>query len=202
MRHIQQLVLKNYRSLRNIDLSMSNLNILIGRNGAGKSNFLSFFQLMSDGANENLNRAISAMGGFPLAGYFGQQNPMIEWNITFVDESSDPKHIFYTGELNSSGNGYNIHLEEVSRDPYPKHLEPYKFLSVTDGRIRILNTPQQQTDEAGLENYQELAIAQIRNRTRYPTLAEIREMLSDWHVFRGLVTMRCKISVDNNYSTQ
>lgn len=42
---IERLIIKNYKSIRELDLRLHPLNVLIGSNGAGKSNFVSFFQL-------------------------------------------------------------------------------------------------------------------------------------------------------------
>lgn len=42
---IERLIIKNYKSIRELDLLLRPLNVLIGANGAGKSNFVSFFQL-------------------------------------------------------------------------------------------------------------------------------------------------------------
>lgn len=42
---IERVVIENFKSIRLLELSLKPLNILIGANGAGKSNFLSFFKL-------------------------------------------------------------------------------------------------------------------------------------------------------------
>ncbi len=63
---IENIKIKNFKSLVDIDLDLRNLNVLIGPNGAGKSNFLSFFQLLREGANEQLNMAINSMVGLAM----------------------------------------------------------------------------------------------------------------------------------------
>ncbi|MFC2503964.1 MAG: AAA family ATPase, partial [Cardiobacterium sp.] len=48
MSKIYQLTLRGYKSIRELeDFNLHNLNILIGANGAGKSNFISFFRLVN-----------------------------------------------------------------------------------------------------------------------------------------------------------
>ena len=42
---IEQVVIKNYKSIRDLSLPLNRLNVLIGSNGVGKSNFISFFEL-------------------------------------------------------------------------------------------------------------------------------------------------------------
>jgi predicted ATPase len=45
LKHIQ---LQGYKSIKDLDLELRNINILIGANGAGKSNLISFFQLVNN----------------------------------------------------------------------------------------------------------------------------------------------------------
>lgn len=42
---IEQVVIKNYKSIKDLTLPLNAINVLIGSNGAGKSNFISFFEL-------------------------------------------------------------------------------------------------------------------------------------------------------------
>jgi len=45
---INHINIENYKSIKNLEqFSLKNLNILVGSNGAGKSNFISFFQLIN-----------------------------------------------------------------------------------------------------------------------------------------------------------
>lgn len=43
---IERIIIENYKSIRELDLSLNPVNILIGANGAGKSNFITFFQMV------------------------------------------------------------------------------------------------------------------------------------------------------------
>ena len=49
---LKEIKISGYKSLgtdtQPINLEMSNLNIIIGANGAGKSNFISFFQMLAN----------------------------------------------------------------------------------------------------------------------------------------------------------
>lgn len=42
---IERIIIENFKSIRLLELDLKPLNILIGANGAGKSNFISFFKL-------------------------------------------------------------------------------------------------------------------------------------------------------------
>lgn len=45
-KYLKQLTVKGYKSLGNVSLDFNNINVLIGSNGSGKTNFLSVFQLL------------------------------------------------------------------------------------------------------------------------------------------------------------
>jgi len=43
---LKRIVIKGYKSIKDCDLELKNINVLIGSNGAGKSNFISVFELL------------------------------------------------------------------------------------------------------------------------------------------------------------
>lgn len=188
---IERLLLKNYRSIAEADVVMRPLNILIGPNGAGKSNFLSFFRLLRDGANGKLQEAINGndLGGFPQLRHYGASSSgTIDWTLTFQPNDSTDK-LYYSGKLASRGvNGYSVRLEELERDPYPGYENRFKYLNVSDGRVRILKVSETEDEPPYDESDQELLIAQVRNRIRYPVLSEVRQYIADWQIFRGFGT--------------
>lgn len=47
MPKLSHIVIEGFKSIRTMDLSLGDLNVLIGANGAGKSNFISFFHLLN-----------------------------------------------------------------------------------------------------------------------------------------------------------
>jgi hypothetical protein len=44
---LSRLVLRGYKSVAECDIELGKLNVLIGANGAGKSNFIGFFRLIN-----------------------------------------------------------------------------------------------------------------------------------------------------------
>ena len=42
---LEKINLKGFKSIRDLDLDLRALNVMIGSNGAGKSNFISIFKL-------------------------------------------------------------------------------------------------------------------------------------------------------------
>jgi predicted ATPase len=55
--------IEGYKSIRHQTVELHNINILIGANGSGKSNFISFFEFLNRLYNRNLNEYIALRGG-------------------------------------------------------------------------------------------------------------------------------------------
>jgi len=51
---LSRVVIKGFKSIKDCDLELKNINVLIGSNGAGKSNFLSVFELLQYISEQNL----------------------------------------------------------------------------------------------------------------------------------------------------
>ena len=60
---LTKLTLEGYKSFRKLELELRPLNVLIGANGAGKSNLVSFFRLVTAIANSRLGRTVIEAGG-------------------------------------------------------------------------------------------------------------------------------------------
>lgn len=70
---ITQLILRGYKSITECDIRLGRLNVLIGANGAGKSNFIGFFRLIQRILDEQLQLTVGEMGGPDALLYFGRK---------------------------------------------------------------------------------------------------------------------------------
>lgn len=70
---ISRLVLRGYKSIAECDLELGRLNVLIGANGAGKSNFIGFFRLINRILDEQLQLAVGLAGGPDALLHFGRK---------------------------------------------------------------------------------------------------------------------------------
>jgi predicted ATPase len=59
---MDRLQISGYKSIKNLDLQLRPINILIGANGSGKSNFLSFFDFLKNIYNRNLQEYVALRG--------------------------------------------------------------------------------------------------------------------------------------------
>jgi len=71
---LEKLKIAGYKSIKNLEIELKPLNILIGANGAGKSNFINFFTFMKKLLDGDLQLHISEQGGANQLLYFGRKN--------------------------------------------------------------------------------------------------------------------------------
>ena len=64
MARLLSIRIAGWKSIRDIDpkLKLGPINVLIGANGAGKSNFVSFFKLLNEIVSERLQNYIAKRG--------------------------------------------------------------------------------------------------------------------------------------------
>jgi predicted ATPase len=72
-KQLSRIVLKGFKSIAECDLELSKLNVLIGANGAGKSNFIGFFRMVGQLLEENLQVFVSRQGGPDALLHFGRK---------------------------------------------------------------------------------------------------------------------------------
>lgn len=70
---IDQIIIKNYKSIRELKLPLNRLNVLIGSNGVGKSNFISFFELVKAIYEQRFGSYTLSKGGINSLLYQGRK---------------------------------------------------------------------------------------------------------------------------------
>lgn len=72
----------NFRSLRGVTVDLSALNVLVGPNQAGKSNFLDLIEFLGDAAREDLPAAIDSRGGYDRLRFRGNSTGSVRIAVT------------------------------------------------------------------------------------------------------------------------
>jgi predicted ATPase len=72
-KQLSRIVLKGFKSITECDIELTQLNILIGCNGAGKSNFISFFRMVQEILDGHLQVFVSRQGGPDTVLHFGRK---------------------------------------------------------------------------------------------------------------------------------
>jgi predicted ATPase len=187
---IKRIKLNNFRSYRELDIPLGNLNVLVGRNGSGKSNLMSFFDLLGYAADLELNTFMRRrIGAFEdLRHYHAEDRDTVSWEVEFAS----PQHesLYYSVELGARvPAGYVIVSEKLACPPKAGESSRYPFLEAQNGLVntlRIYDLGAENDSAATFENpTQELILPQLRNETRYPAQVEAYRYMRDLHVFQG-----------------
>lgn len=115
---IEQVLIKNYKSIRDLSLPLNRLNVLIGSNGAGKSNFISFFELIKAIYEQRFGSYTLSKGGIDNLLYHGRKkSASIEGLIDF-----DNTNAFFfeikpaqsnKGYLENTGDYFNCYQSKI-----------------------------------------------------------------------------------------
>ncbi len=74
MSRLSKLTIKGYKSIQSLEnFELTNLNILLGANGAGKSNFISVFKLLANMYAQNLQLYVQKNGGADALLHYGRK---------------------------------------------------------------------------------------------------------------------------------
>ncbi len=144
---LDRLTIKGFKSINElVDFELKNLNMIIGGNGAGKSNLISFFRMLRALIDGNLNRYIKDSGGAGDLLFNGRKNtkkmvfeirfgehgfrfnlvPTPKDNCSIEEEARFYQHGL-TGwwNLGDSDNGASLMVAEVSqKKPDAKYSQP------------------------------------------------------------------------------
>lgn len=95
MNSLQRLTLSGFKSIKTTEIDLHPLNILIGANGAGKSNLISFFKMLNEIMAGRCQQYIGTSGRAQSLLHFGPKiTPQIEAKLEFqVDNGVDTYHM-------------------------------------------------------------------------------------------------------------
>src|SRR5229473_21528 len=115
---ITRIRIQNFKSLRDITYEPSRINVLVGRNCAGKSNLLDAFKFLTHVAVNGLSRAFADRGGFAEVCWKGMgAERMVSFEVEFEDlpeKDRRPATARYLLEVEGSPTGLlNIRRENL-----------------------------------------------------------------------------------------
>ena len=95
MAMLKSVNLRGFKSIKGATLDLRSLNVLIGANGAGKSNLISFFKMLNEMMGERLQQFIGTSGHAQSILHFGPKvTPQLEAMLEFeVENGIDTYHM-------------------------------------------------------------------------------------------------------------
>jgi predicted ATPase len=114
MRTLEELKVKNFKSIRNQTLRLGPLNVFIGGNGAGKSNLIGVFHFLNRLVAGDLQNYTGQAGGADSILFFGRkQSPSLAVELEFVQ--------------GNNANGYSFELRPTAEDRFIFSSESFWF---------------------------------------------------------------------------
>ncbi|MBF0185152.1 MAG: AAA family ATPase [Magnetococcales bacterium] len=154
MSHVDELSIIGFKSIRELkNLSLRSLNVLIGANGAGKSNFISMFRMLNEMYEQQFQLYVQKQGGPDAILYFGREQterlhaefhfghngydfdlvPTSDNRLVFKQESSRFKGMYYSTTPHPALLGTG-HAESKLKEASDKY-SPYVRDSVKKWRV-------------------------------------------------------------------
>ena len=136
-RHLEHIKVNGFKSIKVLDMEMNAINILIGANGAGKSNFISIFSFLNNLSRGKLQSYISKQGGTGRLLHFGAKETSfmrISLHIGIVDYC-----VSFTPNLNQDSLLIEDEIIDLGSDRINlQHTKKESALSITPATPKIV----------------------------------------------------------------
>lgn len=156
-RQIAALSIAGFKSIRSLKkLSLRNLNVLIGANGAGKSNFVSYFRMLGEMVEGRLQiwtrnqgsadrivsfgvketQALESFVEFGLNGYKFALEPTVDGGFSFASEQLFFAGPFYGPDWTNLGSGHaEAKLKGRKESEPPGNVSDYCYSSIANWKV-------------------------------------------------------------------
>ena len=121
-----RLTIKGFRRLRDVDLHLRPLNVLIGVNGVGKSSILDVFDLLAASASGNLAATMAEMGG--MNSLLTKDGKTTSVHLQLRSHQEAVPALDYDVRLTRQGYGYVISEEVLEAFGPPASTAPGRYI--------------------------------------------------------------------------
>jgi predicted ATPase len=186
---IESIRVKNFKALQNIFISsLTNMTVIVGRNGVGKTTFFDIFGFLHDCLEKNVRKALDMRGGFKEVVSRNKENESISFEIKFRPDINEPLVTYFLEISNESGkptiNRETLQYRRSNRGA------PWKMLNFSKGRgIAIVGKVASYEDvklavrrEQELSSEDILAIKGLGQFSEFEAISAFRKMVEDWTV--------------------
>ena len=148
---IIRLQIENYKSIRDQDIALNHLNLLIGPNGSGKSNFISLFRFLEQLSEQQLHAYVFQSGGinnFLFNGYEESQRIRVYLELT-KGKNAHLQNI-YDFTLLSDGEDFQFEQEQIGVWNIDRYTKPLMYSrGEKAGQEARLKNAKSRTDDVG-----------------------------------------------------
>lgn len=206
---ILQLHIKGFRSLNDVLWKPGDLNVIIGKNGTGKSNLLRMLELISISAQGKLGKYVQSIGGMDALLWDGQASTIaFALTMSSSNESYYEPSLFdpplpslglnptYSATLARLGKGSSYRIEDeffadfnfdfLSKNGLiSNHIEKsVRHTVFTENSIFDLTSFRQSVQDEWLS--EEETTLSLREHTPYSLTRQLRKHLMDWTLYHDI----------------
>ena len=177
-----------------VDVPLRSLNVFIGANGSGKSNFIEILALLK-AAPRSLPQPVKEMGGvreWLWKGDGGTGEATIE---ALVDNPNGTMSLRHSLTIRENGGRFEVVDERIENEkPHGAKPQPFFYYNFRRGHPMLKETRKgepenQQAPERPLEREQilpeESILSQVKDPERYPALTHLQEKYTEIRLFRN-----------------
>ncbi len=146
-KRVSRIVLKGFKSIAECDIQLNQLNVLIGCNGSGKSNFISFFRMIQQILAKNLQVFVSRHGRPDAILHFGRKTTeQLEVEIYFgrnsyfaiFEATQDNRLMFFKESFGWNNMRWKIgsgHFETQALEGTGTNIDNYVLPAMQEWRV-------------------------------------------------------------------
>ena len=169
---IDRFSVKGFRSLKEVGkISFPDLAVIIGSNGAGKSNCIKFFEMLSFMLNsQNLSEFVAKNGGADDQLFMGARGtPKLEAEIRIKTKSGFNDYKFTLTHAASSTGGRLMFVDEAFRYSNPDYPEEASWIQLDSGTFEanIVDFIQRPDVVSGSQKTARIVVNLLKNCTTY-----------------------------------
>jgi len=183
---IEALHVRNYRALRDLELRLTPLTVLLGPNGCGKSTVFDVFAFLSECFGLGLRKAWDKRGRFKELRSRGSEGPIVI-EIRYR-EGPDIQPITYHLEINETPEGPVVAAEWLRwrRVGRSEAGAPYRFLNFRRGQGDVIpgEAPERSHTRVreSLDRPDILAVSTLGQLAKHPRVAALRRFITGWYL--------------------
>jgi len=182
MPKIKRIRIAGFRRLRDVEIEMRSMMVLIGANGVGKTSILDSVSLLSASAAGGMNKALNSIGGMADICTHGYPK-----KTSFEADLDCPgyKPLQYELELEAKGQGYSISREKLAQDREGGRPGPFLHIDSIYDNIKYYDIEDRHLIQHDWEhNPLESSLSQVEKMFKQPR--ELQNTLSSITQYHAL----------------
>lgn len=184
---LQTIKIKNLLSFdeKGIDIELRNLNVLIGANGSGKSNFIEAISLLQS-APGYLASPVKDSGGISVWLHKGTHSPKASIDVTTSIKSKKPQFsIRHTIEFGEVGNKFDLQDEKIEDNKASEgNVEPYFYYKFQNNHPLLnINGKKRTLERIDIDPEQSI-LSQRKDPDQYPEITHLGREYQKIRIYR------------------